>query len=590
MTEQKERKTLEHEIEFSAETLLKRLKSLEEAIDSSGDLIISLGSDYTLLFINRTLSKYLSVDKNQITGRSLREVVDKKIFNEVIKPKFNEVLKGNTVKMEMSYDFPAVGRRYLSVLFSPYKDPKTNENIAVGVMRDITDRVRMENKVKDSEKKYRALINGMNDTIWIIDFDANFIDVNETAVKTLGYTKKELLSMGPADIDSSLKKEKIKELARRMKTDEVQVFETSHKTKDGRVIPVDVSSSLVSYKGETAILSIARDITRLKKAEEALLEERNKLRELHRAVDQLQRCEKEDKLWDKALEVTTNILKLDLCIFYVLEEDKLVPRAVSRAALPEGLITLDIDEGIAGKTIRERKTIQGDDLRKWREAKSVREDVRSFMSIPIGKVGVIQVFSIKKGDFSRQDVSLAEILAGHLREEVARIRLEDELRAQAIRDSLTGLFNRRYFDQSIKKEVKRAKRYKHPLGVLMIDINRFKKINDRFSHMTGDKVLAETARLLKKTVRDIDMVVRYGGDEFLIVFPETNGEPSEVIIDRIRKNLDEWNKKQDIMDFPLTLAMGASYLKPGTDETIETVIKKADQKMYEDKKRQKVHR
>lgn len=580
----------ELENECDVPELLKRLKRLEEAIDSSEDLIISLDSNAVFLFLNKAFSKYYSIDRNQVIGHRITEFVDKDHFNKYLKPIFEKVLQGNSVKEDMSYDLPGMGRRYFSIVFSPQKGIEDDEIIVVGIMRDITDRVLMENKIKESEKKYREIINRMNDSIWVIDFDANFIDVNDTAVRTLGYTREELLSLGPADIDASLEKEQIEELARGMKTDEIQVFETSHKTKDGRVIPVEISSSLVFYQGETAILSIARDITRIKKAEEALLEERNKLKELHRSIDQLQRCETEDKLWDKALKMTKNILKLDQCIFYVLEKDKLVPRAVSKAALPEGLKTLNLDEGIAGKTFRELKTIQGNDLRKWKEAKSVRKDVRSFISIPIGKVGVVQIFSTQKEAISSQDVSLVEILAGHLREETARIRLEEVLRAQAIRDPLTGLFNRRYFDQSIKKEVMRAKRYKHPLGIMMIDINRFKEINDRFSHMTGDKVLAETARLLKKTVRDIDMVVRYGGDEFLIVFPETNGEPSGLIIGRIRKNLDEWNQKQDIMDFPLTLAMGASYLKPGTDETIETVIKKADQKMYEDKRLQKNYR
>jgi len=190
--------------------LLERLKSYEEAIDSSEDLIISLSSDYTILFINQTLAKYLSVDRNQIIGRSLRETVDKKVFNEVIKPKFKEVIQGNTIKMEMSYDFPGAGKRYLSVLFSPHKYLEKNENTAVGVLRDITDRVLMENEIKESEKKYKDLCNSMNDTVWVIDFDANFIDVNETAVSRLGYTREELLSMGPAEIDSSLNKKEIK--------------------------------------------------------------------------------------------------------------------------------------------------------------------------------------------------------------------------------------------------------------------------------------------------------------------------------------------------------------------------------------------
>ncbi len=296
----------------------------------------------------------------------------------------------------------------------------------------------------------------------------------------------------------------------------------------------------------------------------------------------MQRCEKENNLWDQALQAAKNILELDLCVFYIVEGDKLVPKAVSREAYPEGIKEHGIDEGVAGKTMREGKTIHGKDIRDWEEAEPTRNDLRSFVSIPIGDIGVLQAFSTRRGTFDKQDVNLAEILAGHLREEVARIRLEEKLRQQAIRDPLTGLFNRRYFNQSLEKEIERANRYNHPLGFLMLDINRFKEINDRYSHLRGDKVLKAVANLLQENVRDADTVVRYGGDEFLIILPETDGETEE-IKGRIRKELNKWNQKQDILDFPLTLGIGSSYWDPGSDMTVEEVLKEADRRMYEDK-------
>jgi len=117
---------------------------------------------------------------------------------------------------------------------------------------------------------YRELVDGMNDTVWVIDFDGNLLDVNKTAEKTLGYTKEEFLKMGLFGIDSTLTKEAITALVKNMPHDKLQVFETSHKTKSGKIIPVEVSSSIINYLGQKAILSIARNISDRKQAERDL--------------------------------------------------------------------------------------------------------------------------------------------------------------------------------------------------------------------------------------------------------------------------------------------------------------------------------
>jgi PAS domain S-box-containing protein len=116
-----------------------------------------------------------------------------------------------------------------------------------GVIVDITDLKRAEEALRKSEEKYRELLNGMNDTAWVIDFDGNIIDVNDAAVEVLGYSREELLSIGLTGIDSNLDPEEIKALAKGVPADEIQVFETAHTTKDGKKIPVEISSSLVTY-------------------------------------------------------------------------------------------------------------------------------------------------------------------------------------------------------------------------------------------------------------------------------------------------------------------------------------------------------
>lgn len=161
---------------------------------------------------------------------------------------------------------------------------------------------------------------------------------------------------------------------------------------------------------------------------------------------------------------------------------------------------------------------------------------------------------------------------------------EEEYRQAAIRDYLTGAFNRRYFDEIIENEVSRASRYNHPIGFLMVDIDRFKQINDEYSHMVGDKVLQTVADLLQRNVRNADTVIRYGGDEFLILLPETDGE-AERIKTRIQEEVNGWTSGDGVMDISISLAIGSSHWHPEQDRDIEEALEEADCKMYQDKQR-----
>lgn len=145
---------------------------------------------------------------------------------------------------------------------------KAEHEYAVELESQIAERKQAEATLRESERKYRELINGMNDTVWVIDTDMSILDVNDAAVNTLGYSREELLSMKVSDIDSAIPSEQILQLIDRLSVEKLLMFEARHKTKDGREIPVEVSGSLISYMGRRVIMSIARDITDRKRAEE----------------------------------------------------------------------------------------------------------------------------------------------------------------------------------------------------------------------------------------------------------------------------------------------------------------------------------
>lgn len=160
-------------------------------------------------------------------------------------------------------------------------------------------------------------------------------------------------------------------------------------------------------------------------------------------------------------------------------------------------------------------------------------------------------------------------------------KLNKKLEQLAITDELTGLYNHRFFYEKLEEELVRAKRYKHQVAVLMIDVDLFKKFNDTYGHLAGDEVLEKVSRCLEKGVRDTDTVARYGGEEFAVIIPEVELKGVLALAERLRESVqDEKTKyKGTGPNGSVTVSIGAS-IHPEDGDDILILIKKADEALY----------
>jgi diguanylate cyclase (GGDEF)-like protein len=160
-----------------------------------------------------------------------------------------------------------------------------------------------------------------------------------------------------------------------------------------------------------------------------------------------------------------------------------------------------------------------------------------------GEVSGLIDIRCRDGDgFSRDEVELLQILATQAAVAIENARLSETLERQATTDSLTGLYNHRYFYERLRQEFKRSARYGIPLSLLMLDLDDFESVNDRLGHDMCDQVLCEIGRVLLKQVRrDVDLAARYGGEEFAILLPNTPSLGAQVVGDRLKRTVAQLN-------------------------------------------------
>ena len=322
-----------------------------------------------------------------------------------------------------------------------------------------------------------------------------------------------------------------------------------------------------------------------------VLRTRERLAGLYELAHSLARVEDRKHLLRQVIRALRSRFEFDYCAFFrpvegameleaieVEEDIQLLPHIKPGWRLPKG-------RGVISWVARERAPLLLADVRSYPGYIAGAPEVQSELAVPVlagdELLGVLNVESRQPAAFGGDELAILQAVAGQLAVALQNLQSRRMLKEMAIRDPLTGLYNRRFLDEVIGQEVAAARRYHRPLALLYVDVDGFRAVNNTHGHQVGDEILRRVAGFLQENVREADYVFRVGGDEFLILLPETDGEATG-IAERLKRGI-----KQALEDvgLPLGLSIGTAMWDPESEFDLDTLIAEADKKMYEDKGR-----
>ena len=256
-------------------------------------------------------------------------------------------------------------------------------------------------------------------------------------------------------------------------------------------------------------------------------------------------------------------------------------------------ISYDCRNSILGLSFIDNKTIHYTDWRKeFPEMNRFDADSEDFiefstiLSSPLREdgrsIGNISFERMGQYSFSDKEIEMLNMLSENVSKILGWIDIHQELNRSASRDGLTGLLNHKTFLSRFEKEITRSSRFDHQLGLIFFDIDKFKLVNDNYGHLYGDYVLEEVSRIISKNVRSIDIVGRYGGEEFSVLLVNTDINDCIPLAEKIVKKIEKKTYLKDGIAVNLTISAGMAGF-PLHSDNIETLIAKADKAMYQTK-------
>lgn len=293
------------------------------------------------------------------------------------------------------------------------------------------------------------------------------------------------------------------------------------------------------------------------------------------------------------IEHTQTAISYDSARVYVREGDMLLPIAFrgSKEYAFQSVNTLDlkVGEGLTGWVAMRARSLRVDDVQNDARAMLILESPvtrESMLLSPLlhegAAIGVIVLVRLGLGEFSDRELKLLDILAGQASNAVAKAWNFDAAHHQARTDGLTGLLNHRAMTEELSKHIQHSRSQGQPFSIAMLDADRFKRINDSHGHPAGDRVLQRLAVLLMTHCRTADLVVRYGGDEFLLIMPQTDGVTAIGVTRKVIDSIAAHRvllRPQDTQGVNIRLSHGIATF-PLDGSTYEELLEVADHRLY----------
>jgi diguanylate cyclase (GGDEF)-like protein/PAS domain S-box-containing protein len=503
---------------------------------------------------------------------------------------------------EISYDADPLVRETLLGLLR--EEPRFGELFRNYFEEFGQDRKRLqaEKALLASEERYRELFENAIDMVYTHDLEGNLTSLNKAAERITGYNRAEALKM---KITQFVAPEYV-DLARRMidrqaTGESKSVYELEIIAKDGHRVALDISTRLMFREGKpTAVQGIARDVTERKRTEAALQHANQKLeawvseleqrtREmtlLNEMGDMLRACLTMEEAYMVIVRVAQQVFPVQVGALYVITPSRNLVESVALWG------TTELAERVFAPdecwALRRGRTHWIENTRVGLLCKHLHEPLpQGYLCVPMmaqsEALGVLHLAQAANAPMTEAKQRLAITMAEHIAMALSNLKLHETLRSQSIRDPLTGLFNRRFMEESLELELRRAGRNQRPLGVIMLDLDQFKHFNDTYGHEAGDTLLRELGSLLQGNIRGEDIACRYGGEEFTLILPEGNADVVQQRANALReaiKHLDVQHRNLPIGR--VTASMGVA-LFPEHGRTGQALLQAADAALYRSK-------
>ena len=566
-------------------------------IEGMPDGVMLVDMSGKIIYVNKAFERMLGYRADELIGASALELPTYRQSKD--RDKAREYLmkiieKGGAEHIDMSAITKDGKEVPINFTASVIRDPQGVPEAMVAVIRDISERKSAEEALRDSEDLSRGMLEAASTGIYLLQ-DGCFQYVNRVFEVISGYSSSELKGKYSLDYVHPEDREAVRKKAVEvLKGQSSMPYEFRLIRKDSEIVWVLDRVASIQYKGKRSVLGALMDITENKQVEEEVRHYTRQLEALFNIGTTVSQTLNLEELLGNVLDKVLEVMVVEVTAIFLLEDESgtLTLRAYRgmSAQLVRELSVLRGGDGFINQVVKSGKPLLVEDVsadKRFSTSSGKIGGIQSFAVVPVMSkekiLGVIGVGSPSHREFPDWEVRMLGTIANQIGMAIENARLYEHALELAFTDSLTGLYNRRYFMEQIEREFIRANRGKVALSLIMVDLDGLKAINDRFGHHEGDAFLREVAGIIRANTRASDVAARWGGDEFMLLAPETDSDSAWKIAERVRGQVKRYHRVLEGEKVGITVSVGiVSY--PAHASMISELLRRADEAMYSAKR------